>query len=102
MEEISQHLEAHLVEVLDRLRLCIRQILRLQEVHDELFDEWPVLGRDILSLRVLQHQEAEQITDCNLALVFGDLGELAQFIDGLPRDVLSIESSFNPGHHVAC
>ena len=43
------------MEVVDRLGFRVRQVLRLQEVNDTLFDEGPVRRQNVLSLHVLKH-----------------------------------------------
>ena len=72
----------------------------LQEINDACFDEGPVLSEDVLRLGVFKDQEAEQITDRDLALIFRDLCQLTKLIDSLPRDAIDVEPTLNPLHYV--
>ena len=71
-----------------------------QKINDARFDEGPVLSEDVLRLRVFQDQEAEQITDRNLALILRDLGQLTELIDCLPWNAIDVEATLNPLHYV--
>ena len=71
-----------------------------QKINDACFNEGPVLSEDVLRLRVFQDQEAEQITDRNLALILRDLGQLTELIDCLPWNAIDVEATLNPLHYV--
>ena len=71
-----------------------------QKINDACFDEGPVLSEDVLCLRVFQDQEAEQITDRNLAFILRDLSQLTELIDCLPWDAVDVEATLDPLHYV--
>lgn len=107
-EDIGEHFETHLVEVLNCLRFRVAQVLPGKEIDYCRLDEGPVFGQNVGCLRVCEHEKTEEIAYGDFVLVLRDLGKFGQLVDGLSWNRRNIERGLDPLHevrsrlHLAC